>query len=203
MVTIFCNPHAHNLKRVLQVGAPARLRKPCGYHDSSMLMRAQRDPWHARCIDAPSSHAHQPAAAEQQASGYEQLTAAPFAAVSNQHRVRESTASISRAAASPQGASGLRSMLSSRIVGPASVALVAGYCGSLLIAAWRFFIINRTRACSTCHGYGLTRCDFCQGAGQVQWEGKWGHVDPVRIPLCVHMLRVADHAGAIAGAQSV
>lgn len=170
--------------------------KQSAFHRATTSACAQQDVWHVRTAEPPefAASTHQ-AVHHEQFQLHEHMASSPFAAANSQHRARDSTASISRAAASSSSAR-LRGMLSSRLLGPASVALVAGYCASLLFAAWRFFIMNRTRACSTCHGYGLTRCDFCQGAGQVQWEGKWGHVDPVRTPCIDLPCNDLPHAGS-------
>ena len=75
-----------------------------------------------------------------------------------------------------------------------SRALTPEACGTLIIAAsllalcmrrvrrWIAALICSARSCSTCRGFGVQRCDMCDGAGQVRWDAKWVHTDPC--PKC-------------------
>ena len=102
------------------------------------------------------------------------------------HRTASAGAPVAMASTSgtlARGPLALRTLLSSRIIGPASLAAMLAYCTALVMGAWRYFFRDRTRNCTACRGYGITRCDICIGSGAVQWEGKWGHVEPC--PRCV------------------
>ncbi|EIE25443.1 hypothetical protein COCSUDRAFT_32644 [Coccomyxa subellipsoidea C-169] len=67
--------------------------------------------------------------------------------------------------------------------GPMSVLLVILTLISAAFAAIRARIVHNVRACSSCHGYGISRCSLCSGTGAVGWEGKWSHKEPC--PMCV------------------
>lgn len=94
-----------------------------------------------------------------------------------------STASIARIFLSRgQPNARLRSALSSRAT-PITIVLAAAYSVSLITSTVRSWMIERTRSCKDCRGYGIRRCDLCDGAGTITWEGKWGHVEPC--PRCI------------------
>eukprot|EP00210_Caulerpa_lentillifera_P006863 g6560.t1 len=38
------------------------------------------------------------------------------------------------------------------------------------------------RSCKHCSGFGITRCDLCEGHQVIWWEGKYKHVEPC--PKC-------------------
>jgi hypothetical protein len=103
--------------------------------------------------------------------------------VSSSNRVCEQTASFSRILVAGTRPNARFRSVPTRVLGPFGLAVLAAYSTSLAIAAYRNFIVKRTRACCVCAGFGVNRCDFCDGVGAVQWEGKWGHVEPC--PRCV------------------
>jgi len=43
-------------------------------------------------------------------------------------------------------------------------------------------IKTKVRSCDHCKGYGITRCDLCEGHRVVSWEGKYKHLEPC--PKC-------------------
>lgn len=56
----------------------------------------------------------------------------------------------------------------------------------LVLAAWaavRAALIRRVRSCSSCRGYGITRCNLCAGEGKVDWRAKFSYSDSC--PLCM------------------
>lgn len=56
----------------------------------------------------------------------------------------------------------------------------------LVVAAWaavRAALIRRVRSCTTCRGFGITRCNLCAGEGKVDWRAKYNYSDSC--PLCM------------------
>ena len=76
---------------------------------------------------------------------------------------------------------GARSILLRRPLGsgPFGTALLALAMASLALSAFRkalILILRLARACASCHGYGIERCNMCSGRGQVRWDAKWRHM---------------------------
>eukprot|EP00892_Ulva_mutabilis_P008129 jgi/Ulvmu1/5689/UM024_0036.1 len=95
----------------------------------------------------------------------------------------DSSASIARIFLSRgQPNARLRSALSNRAT-PITIVLAAAYSVSIITSTVRTWMIERTRNCKDCKGYGIRRCELCDGAGTISWEGKWGHVEPC--PRCI------------------
>eukprot|EP00210_Caulerpa_lentillifera_P001759 g1689.t1 len=43
-------------------------------------------------------------------------------------------------------------------------------------------IQTKVRSCDRCSGFGITRCDLCEGHRVIWWEGKYKHIEPC--PKC-------------------
>lgn len=46
----------------------------------------------------------------------------------------------------------------------------------------RTALANKVKACTECAGYGIKRCDLCEGHRVIWWEGKYKHMEPC--PKC-------------------
>lgn len=62
-----------------------------------------------------------------------------------------------------------------------------------LWVAVRTALANKVKSCTACAGFGITRCDLCEGHRVIWWEGKYKHMEPcpkclgrryVRCPKC-------------------
>lgn len=106
---------------------------------------------------------------------------------SEAEQAEASTASITRVLFSGvQPNQTLRNVLTKRPPiprGPISAVLIVLSIISALYAAFRRFVVSRTKKCTSCRGYGVERCPLCDGAGSITWEGKWDHVEPC--PRCM------------------
>lgn len=63
------------------------------------------------------------------------------------------------------------------------VAVVSVLLGAAKAAHWS--VVKRCKACNTCRGYGIKRCNLCGASGAISWTGKWDHIEPC--PACVGM----------------
>ena len=97
----------------------------------------------------------------------------------------EQTASLSRSFMLIRPTSAfLRRVLPRKSVStrPASFTVVLLTSVMYLWVAVKTAISNRVKACSHCSGYGITRCDLCEGHRVIWWEGKYKHMEPC--PKC-------------------
>lgn len=51
-----------------------------------------------------------------------------------------------------------------------------------LYMAIRTALANKVKSCTKCCGYGIRRCDLCEGHRVIWWEGKYKHLEPC--PKC-------------------
>ena len=136
-------------------------------------------------VQAPvATTARSPTAAPTRSSNvHESMTDASTSDVIFHPEALDSSASIARIFLSRgQPNARLRSALSNRAT-PITILIAAAYSVSLVTHTIRTWAIERTKSCQDCRGYGIERCELCDGAGTIVWEGKWGHVEPC--PRCV------------------
>ncbi len=41
-----------------------------------------------------------------------------------------------------------------------------------MLAGVRKLLVHRVRSCTCCRGYGIVRCQLCNGMGAVEWVGE-------------------------------
>jgi hypothetical protein len=41
-----------------------------------------------------------------------------------------------------------------------------------VLAGVRKLLVHRVRSCTCCRGYGIVRCQLCNGMGAVEWVGE-------------------------------
>jgi len=95
-------------------------------------------------------------------------------------------ASISRVlvSASPQNI--LRSLTqrkAGKIAGPVGLLLLVLGFSLGIVAAVRSALVKRAKACKCCSGYGIVRCNLCNGTGKVGWRAKFSYSE--MCPLCM------------------
>jgi hypothetical protein len=54
----------------------------------------------------------------------------------------------------------------------------------LVLKAIHMGVVQRTRSCTACKGYGINACSLCNASGSIAWMGKWNHVEPCVIQAC-------------------
>lgn len=92
---------------------------------------------------------------------------------------RQSTASLTRAVGllRPTTVRTLQYTGRQPVTGPMSVLLVLVTTVMSIWAAARAAVAKRVRECRSCKGFGIERCDICNGEGVLSWEGKYSHND--------------------------
>lgn len=94
----------------------------------------------------------------------------------------------------------MRTVLLRRAPGPLGFVLL-GFSAILLaltaVKKTLHLLFRIARACKTCHGFGVERCNMCEGQGTVRWDAKWIHTDPC--PKCAgrRFCRCEDCGGVI------
>ncbi|KAK9794953.1 hypothetical protein WJX73_001049 [Symbiochloris irregularis] len=88
---------------------------------------------------------------------------------------------VSRARISPRMLA--RLLRGVRPSGPASILIIIATLIGAIFTAIRQRIASHVRSCTCCRGYGIARCQLCDGVGVVGWEGKWSHTEAC--PQCV------------------
>jgi hypothetical protein len=68
--------------------------------------------------------------------------------------------------------------------GPISLLLFALTVIAAAFAALRAAIMRKVRRCTSCRGFGVTRCRLCDGQGRVDWAAKLSHY--AACPLCMN-----------------
>jgi hypothetical protein len=71
-----------------------------------------------------------------------------------------------------------------RVLGPVSLLLFLVTMLGGALAALRYMLVRKVKACGSCRGYGIQRCRLCEGAGRVAWKAKLQYASGC--PLCMN-----------------
>lgn len=94
----------------------------------------------------------------------------------------EQTASLARGLVMVKPTTLLRRFSSRRMTRPPTFFAVLLTAFLYLCMFIRSAVKAKVRSCKHCSGFGIVRCDLCEGHQVVCWEGKYKHIEPC--PKC-------------------
>ena len=85
-------------------------------------------------------------------------------------------ASVSRAVYTTLRHVNIRHLTQRPAAGPLGIVLIVASVLWLIRKAYKKFVLTMmrfARGCRNCRGYGIERCNMCEGQGTVRWDAKW------------------------------
>lgn len=94
----------------------------------------------------------------------------------------EQTASLARRFLMVKPTTLIRRLSSRGVTRPPTLFAVIFTAFMYLYMFIRSALKTKVRSCKHCSGFGIVRCDLCEGHQVVCWEGKYKHIEPC--PKC-------------------